>query len=89
MVAAHSGKAADVSGASTSSRARLIQWSVHGGLNEQFDFITSGDGYYRIRARHSGLVLQVEGTAGGTDITQRPGAGTAAQQWQVITHASR
>ncbi|GAA4409604.1 RICIN domain-containing protein [Actinokineospora soli] len=86
LVAAHSGKAVDVSGASAAPGTPLIQWSVHGGLNQQFDFIASGDGHYRVRARHSGLVLQVEGTAGGADITQRPDTNAPTQQWRLIAH---
>ncbi|QKV80010.1 RICIN domain-containing protein [Amycolatopsis sp. Hca4] len=83
LVAAHSGKAADISGASTAAGAALIQWTSHAAANQQFDFLASTDGYYRIRARHSGLVLQVAGTASGADITQQPDTGAATQQWQV------
>ncbi|WP_428831735.1 RICIN domain-containing protein, partial [Glycomyces tenuis] len=63
LVAQHSGKAADIEGASTAAGAALIQWSLHGGTNQQFDFLDSGDGHYRIRARHSGLVLQTARSA--------------------------
>ncbi|MFE7812054.1 non-reducing end alpha-L-arabinofuranosidase family hydrolase [Streptomyces sp. NPDC057433] len=34
------------------------RWPAHGGPHQQSDFAPSGDGYHRIRARHSGLVLQ-------------------------------
>ncbi|NUT96933.1 MAG: glycoside hydrolase family 95 protein [Saccharothrix sp.] len=84
LVAVHSGKAADINGASTAAGAGLIQWAVGSGLNQQFDFLPSGDGYYRVRARHSGLVLQVAGTATGADVTQQADAGTAAQQFRVV-----
>jgi endo-1,4-beta-xylanase len=84
LVASHSGKAADISGASTAAGATLVQWTANGGANQRFDFLSSGDGYYRVRARHSGLVLQVAGTAAGADITQRPDANSAAQQWRVV-----
>ncbi|WP_103352214.1 RICIN domain-containing protein [Amycolatopsis sp. CA-128772] len=84
LLAAHSGKAADVSGASVAPGAALIQWSAHNAANQQFDFLASADGYYRIRARHSGLVLQVSGAAAGADITQQPDADTVAQQWRVV-----
>jgi len=36
LVAAHSSKALDVDGASTSAGAALVQWSAHGGLNQQW-----------------------------------------------------
>ncbi|MGW4058231.1 RICIN domain-containing protein [Amycolatopsis sp. NPDC004747] len=83
LVAAHSGKSADISGASTAAGAALIQWTSHTAANQQFDFLASADGYYRIRARHSGLVLQVASSASGADITQQPDTDAATQQWQV------
>jgi endo-1,4-beta-xylanase len=86
LVAAHSGKVADIAGVSTSPGALLQQWSGGGGLNQQFDFLSSGEGYYRVRARHSGLVLQVASTAAGADITQQPDNGSAAQQWRLVDH---
>ncbi|GAA0254958.1 endo-1,4-beta-xylanase [Saccharothrix mutabilis subsp. mutabilis] len=86
LVATHSGKAADISGASTAAGAQLIQWTAGSGLNQQFDFLSSGDGHYRVRARHSGLVLQPAGTASGADVTQQPDTNSAAQQWRVVEH---
>ncbi|SNY24781.1 glycosyl hydrolase family 95 catalytic domain-containing protein [Paractinoplanes atraurantiacus] len=83
LVAQHSGKAADINGASTGAGAQLIQWQVSSALNQQFDFLSSGSGYYRIRARHSGLVLQVAGTATGADITQQADTNATGQQWRV------
>ncbi|MDX6353462.1 MAG: beta-galactosidase [Streptomyces sp.] len=84
LVAQHSGKAADINGASTAAGALLIQWSVSSGLNQQFDFVDSGSGYYRIRARHSGLVLQVASSSTGADISQQPDSNAASQQWRVV-----
>ncbi|WP_329792100.1 glycoside hydrolase N-terminal domain-containing protein [Lentzea sp. DG1S-22] len=83
LVARHSGKYADISGVSTAPGALLQQWSPTGGLNQQFDFLDSGGGYYRVRARHSGLVLQVAGTATGADVTQQTDTGATSQQWRV------
>jgi type 1 glutamine amidotransferase len=84
LVAQHSGKFADISGASTAAGARLQQWSATGGLNQQFDFLDSGSGYYRIRARHSGLVLQVASSGSGADITQQSDSGATSQQWRIV-----
>jgi poly(3-hydroxybutyrate) depolymerase len=84
LVASHSGKLADISGASTAPGASLVQWSANGGLNQQFDFLDSGNGYYRIRARHSGLVLQVTGNSTGADITQQADTNSTSQQWRVV-----
>ncbi|WP_410645823.1 RICIN domain-containing protein [Amycolatopsis sp. lyj-346] len=83
LVAGHSGKSADITGASTAAGATLVQWAPHTAANQQFDFLASTDGYYRIRARHSGLVLQVASSASGADITQQPDTGATTQQWRV------
>ncbi|MEU4422276.1 glycoside hydrolase N-terminal domain-containing protein [Actinoplanes sp. NPDC024001] len=88
LVAQHSGKAADINGASTAAGALLIQWQAGSGLNQQFDFLSSGGGYYRIRARHSGLVLQVAGTGTGADVTQQPDTNSTGQQWLVEDQGS-
>ncbi|WIV56366.1 RICIN domain-containing protein [Amycolatopsis nalaikhensis] len=84
LVAEHSGKLLDISGVSTAAGALLQQWTATGGQNQQFDFLDSGDGYYRVRARHSGLVLQVASSATGADISQQPDSGAATQQWRVV-----
>ncbi|MCX2955353.1 glycosyl hydrolase family 95 catalytic domain-containing protein [Lentzea sp. NEAU-D7] len=86
LVARHSGKCVDVSGASTAAGALLQQWSATSGLNQQFDFLDSGGGHYRVRARHSGLVLQVASSSSGADITQQPDSGATSQQWRVVDH---
>jgi endo-1,4-beta-xylanase len=83
LVAQHSGKAAEIANSSTSAGALLRQWSVAGGTNQQFDFLDSGGGYYRIRARHSNLVLQVASSSSGADISQQPDSNATSQQWQV------
>ena len=83
MVGSQSGKLADIYGASTAAGAVLIQWSSNSGLNQQFDFVDSGSGYYRVRARHSNLVLQVTSNNSGADITQQADSNAASQQWLV------
>ncbi|MCO8276201.1 glycoside hydrolase N-terminal domain-containing protein [Actinoplanes sp. TRM 88003] len=88
LVAQHSGKAADINAASTSAGAALIQWPVGSALNQQFDFLAGDGGYYRIRARHSGLVLQVSGTGTGADITQQADTSATSQQWRVDDQGS-
>jgi alpha-L-fucosidase 2 len=83
LVAQHSGKRADISGVATTAGALLHQWAATTGLNQQFDFLDSGGGYYRIRARHSGLVLQVANSNTGADITQQADTNATSQQWLV------
>jgi cytochrome c len=84
LAAAHSGKFADISGVATTAGALLQQWSATSGQNQRFDFLDSGGGYYRIRARHSGLVLQVASANSGADITQQPDSNATSQQWRVV-----
>jgi hypothetical protein len=84
LVAQHSGKLVDINGASTAAGATLIQWPANGGLNQQFEFVDSGGGYFRIRVRHSGLVLQVASNGSGADISQQPDTGATSQQWRVV-----
>ena len=85
VVARHSGKCLDVSGASTDNFASVIQWDCHGGANQQWQFVPLGDGYYRIVARHSGKVLDVYGVT--TDdlapIIQYESHGGVNQQWSL------
>jgi alpha-L-fucosidase 2 len=83
LLAQHSGKAADINGASTAAGAQLIQWQAAEVLNQQFTFLPADGGYHRIRARHSGLVLQAAGNSAGADITQQPDTNAANQQWRV------
>ncbi|TDC61241.1 glycoside hydrolase family 95 protein [Micromonospora sp. KC207] len=86
LVAQHSRKAADISGGSTAAGAQLIQWSTGTGPNQQFEFLPSDGGYYRIRARHSGLVLQIASNSSGADINQQPDTNAASQQWRLVEH---
>lgn len=86
LLARHSGKAADIDGAATSPGAPLVQWPAGSGFNQQFEFAAAGGVYYRIRARHGGLVLQVAGTGSGADLTQQPEGSATAQQWSVVDH---
>ncbi|KOV82595.1 alpha-L-arabinofuranosidase [Nocardia sp. NRRL S-836] len=59
LVNRNSGKAVDVSGSSTADGAAITQWSRHDGANQQWQFVASGDGYYRVRSKSSGKVLDV------------------------------
>src|SRR5687767_11798956 len=50
LVNRNSGKALDVSGVSTADGAPVHQWSRHDGTNQQWQFVDSGGGFYRLRA---------------------------------------
>lgn len=89
LVSVHSGKAIDIEASSTEPGAMAIQWDPHDGLNQQFQFVSSGDGYYRIVARHSGLALDVYqwNPANGAEIRQWTDLNGTNQQWQVVERA--
>src|SRR5688572_15966294 len=56
LVNRNSGKALDVYNLSTADGGRITQWTRNNGNNQQWQFVDSGGGYYRIRSRHSGKV---------------------------------
>jgi hypothetical protein len=58
IIAKHSGKALDVSGASM-GYANVLQWTWTNVDNQKWKFVPVGDGYYKIVAKHSGKVLDV------------------------------
>ncbi|MFC6090148.1 RICIN domain-containing protein [Saccharothrix lopnurensis] len=84
LVNRSSGKALDLSGSSTADGARVTQWTRHDGVNQQWQFVDSGDGYYRVRSRHSGKALDVPGssTADGAAIQQWTDHGGTNQQFR-------
>jgi hypothetical protein len=88
LVAQHSGKYADIDGISTAAGARLLQWSSTGRTNQQFEFIDAGEGHYKIKARHSGLVLQVASNSNGADITQQTDTNAHSQHWRLTDHGN-
>ena len=80
-----SGKALDISGASTADGAAAQQWTRHDGTNQQFQFVDSGGGYYRLRARHSGKALDVANasTADGAEVVQWTDHSGTNQQFRL------
>lgn len=63
----------------------MVQWNATDSANQQFRFIESEDDYYRLMARHSGLVLDVYefNENDGADIVQWQDLGGENQQFQV------
>ncbi|MDX8056711.1 RICIN domain-containing protein, partial [Lentzea sp. BCCO 10_0798] len=88
LLAQHSGKAAEVDGASTAAGARLVQRTAGSGTNQQFEFVDAGDGHVRVKARHSGLFLQATGTTTGSDVVQQADSAATSQQWRVVDHGN-
>ncbi|MEU4538122.1 family 43 glycosylhydrolase [Streptosporangium sp. NPDC023825] len=80
-----SGKALDVYNQSTADGGRISQWSRTNGNNQQWQFVDSGGGYYRVKSRHSGKVLDVSGfsTANGGAVVQWSDLNGTNQQWRL------
>ena len=64
----------------------IQQWSRNDGAWQQFQFVSSGGGYYRLKARHSGKVVDLWewNTADGADYRQWPDLNATNQQFQVL-----
>jgi uncharacterized repeat protein (TIGR03803 family) len=85
LVSRNSGQCLDVSGASTDAAASVIQWTCHGGPNQQWRLEPAGGGAFRIIARHSGQALDVFGALldDVTPIIQWPVHGGDNQAWTL------
>ncbi|MET8044287.1 RICIN domain-containing protein [Micromonospora sp. NPDC005215] len=86
LVNRHSGKVLDVRDTSTADGAALQQWSRNDGAWQQFQFVSSGGGYYRLKARHSGKVVDLFewNTADGAEYRQWSDLNGTNQQFQVL-----
>lgn len=85
LVNRNSGKALDVYNLATGDGARITQWTRNDQNQQQWQFIDSGDGYYRVKSRHSGKVLDVYNwsTANGGSIVQWSDLNATNQQWRL------
>jgi len=85
IVSRNSGKCLDVYGASTDSATPVIQWTCHGGPNQQWRLEPVDGGAFRITARHSGQALDVFGASTDdlTPIIQWPPTGGDNQAWTL------
>ncbi|GAA2765104.1 non-reducing end alpha-L-arabinofuranosidase family hydrolase [Streptomyces paradoxus] len=85
LVNRNSGKALDVHNMATGDGARITQWTRNDQNQQQWQFVDSGGGYYRIKSRHSGKVLDVHNwsTANGGSIVQWADLNSTNQQWRL------
>ena len=82
-----SGKALDVYGRATSEGARISQYSRNDGAWQQWQFVDSGGGYYRLKSRHSNKVLSFSSTADRTGLVQSTDADRAGLQFRLADSA--
>ncbi|GGN50327.1 hypothetical protein FHR83_009179 [Actinoplanes campanulatus] len=80
-----SGKALDVYNLSTADGGRITQWARNDQAQQQWQFVDSGGGYYRLRSKHSGKVLDVYNwsTVDGGSIVQWTDNNATNQQFRI------
>ncbi|MGC4850638.1 non-reducing end alpha-L-arabinofuranosidase family hydrolase, partial [Micromonospora sp. DT15] len=85
LVNRNSGKALDVYNLATNDGARITQWTRNNGNQQQWQFVDSGGGYYRVKSRLSNKVLDVSGfsTANGGSIVQWSDNNSTNQQFRL------
>ncbi|WP_370409536.1 non-reducing end alpha-L-arabinofuranosidase family hydrolase [Streptomyces fradiae] len=85
LINRNSGKALDVYNLATNDGARITQWTRNDQNQQQWQFVDSGGGYYRVKSRHSGKVLDVQNksTANGAPIVQWTDLNGTNQQWRL------
>ena len=83
LVNRNSGKALDVYNLATNDGAPIVQWSRNDGAWQQWQFVDSGGGYYRLKSRHSGKVLDFPTTADRAGLVQTTDAGRTGQQFRL------
>jgi hypothetical protein len=71
----------DVSGASTSAGAKVIQYYGNGGANQRWSFVELPDGNQQIINENSGQCLTTNGSA-GSQLYQWPCTLGARQEWR-------
>lgn len=86
IIAAHSGKAADLQNFSYGNGGNIHQWGDGGGVNQQWILEYVEDGWFHIRSRWSGKLLDVAGnsTGDGANIHQWEETGGLNQQWRLV-----
>jgi hypothetical protein len=89
LVNSGTGYRADVWQAANHVNQGLVAWGNNSSLSQEFDLLSSGGGWYRIKARHSGQCLTLDQTAkswgNGTAVVQNPycGGDWTANQWRL------
>jgi len=85
LVNRNSGKALDVYNMATTDGARITQWTRNDQSQQQWQFVDSGGGYYRLKSRLSGKVLDIynQSTVNGGSIVQWADLNGTNQQWRL------
>ncbi|WP_020638906.1 PQQ-dependent sugar dehydrogenase [Amycolatopsis balhimycina] len=87
LVNRNSGKALEVSGGATYEGARITQRTRDDRVSQQWQFVDSGGGNYRIKSKHSAKVLSFPSTADRAGLVQSADADRAGQQFRLAGSA--
>ncbi|MEV0731636.1 RICIN domain-containing protein [Polymorphospora sp. NPDC050346] len=84
LTSRHSGKAVDVFDFATNDGAPIVQWARNDGYQQQWQFVPVDNGYYQVRSRHSGKVLQIASAQDGAELTQQDASSDTRQHFGVV-----
>ena len=87
LVNRNSGKALDVYERAAADGARISQYTRSDEAWQLWQFVDSGGGYYRVKSKHSGKVLDFASTADRAALVQSADANRAAQQFRLTDSA--
>jgi GH43 family beta-xylosidase len=87
LVNRNSGKALDVYNLATGDGAAINQYARNDGAWQQWKFLDSGGGWYRVQSVHSGKVLDLPTTADGIQLVQNTDRNDARQQFRLADSA--
>lgn len=89
LVNKQSGKALDVYNMATGDGADIVQWDRNDGLQQQWQFVDSGYGWYRLKSKLSGKVLDDYNfeTGNGAEIVQWTDLNQENQQFRADAQA--
>lgn len=82
-----SGKALGIVGNSTADSAMVEQRTLTGAAGQSWQFVDTGDGYFKIKNVNSGKFMNISGasTAEGAQAIQYTSSTSTNQQWQLIS----
>ncbi|MBE1875105.1 family 43 glycosylhydrolase [Myceligenerans pegani] len=85
LVNQHSGKAMEIGGGSSAQGAEVTQFTRNDTCAQQWRFLDSGGGYYRLQNRCSGLVAEIyeHSVDNGAQVVQWSDLGNPNQQFSV------
>ena len=83
LVNRNSGKALDVYNLATTDGAAINQYARNDGAWQQWRFLDSGGGWYRLQSVHSGKVLDLPTTDDGVQLVQNTDRNDARQQFRL------